>query len=726
MTDSIINLSRRQLLGVSGTLVLGASLPRSLASPSTAAREGIHHLYVSLDSEALVTIIVHRSEMGQGIRTALAQIVADELDADWNRVSVLQAPGHPKYGDQDTDGSKSIRLFYDTLRKAGAAVREMLVQAAADQLQTNPDELATANHEVLYRRGTKRIPYADLVSIAAQLEVPSEPTLKRREDHTLIGKEVSHIDASDMARGKAIYGADVRLPNMAVAVIVRPPSRATQIHTSELPSEARTPAFIALENLKSSTGPPRFLPFGGVAVVATDTASAIKMAKQIKVSWKHSHFSNSSSRFIESHTRRLLERGPLQLAAFGNPEEVMEQSDKVIEAVYTTPMLAHAPMEPPAAIAEVRTDGVEIWAPVQDPQETREQIAKYLDVDAETVTVNPTLLGGAFGRKSKPDFVLEAVELSKRLQRPIRVQWTREDDIQYDYYHAHSGQLYKASLGEDGLPSAWIQRTVFPTLASTFGPFATPQKFELDMGFGNTPYRFQNQRFQFGGMVPGVRIGWLRSVCNVFHAFGANVFVDELAVEAGIDPIDYRLRMWPESGKLKAVGARPDPGYELDYARLRHVLEKVREFSNWDEARNDGRALGVAVHYSFYSYVATVIEIERDATPLKAKHVWAVLDCGTYVNPDTCRAQIEGSVIFGLSIATKGKITVEQGSIQQSNFDTYPVMRMSEAPDIEVHLVDSNEPPTGVGEPGVPPVAPAYCNAVFAATGKRHRSLPVS
>ena len=726
MTNALVNLSRRQLLGVSGTLVLGASLPRLRANPDIETRDGIHHLYVSLDTNASVSVVIHRSEMGQGVRTSLAQIVADELDADWERVSVMQAQGHPKYGDQNTDGSKSIRLFYDILRTAGAAVREMLVQAAANKLKVDPSALTTANHEVLSARGSQSIPYADLVGPASHLEVPSAPKLKKREDHTLIGKAVSHVDAGDMARGSAIYGADVRLPNMAVAVIVRPPSRATKVDTSDLPREARTPAFIALEDLSSRTGPPHFFPFGGVAVVAKDTASAMKMAKQVKATWTLSHFSSTSSTFIESHIRRLLERGPLQLAAFGNPEEVIEQSDRVLEALYTTPMLAHAPMEPPVAIADVRADGVEVWAPVQDPQGTREHISKYLEIEAETVTVNPTLLGGAFGRKSKPDFVLEAVELSKRLQRPIRVQWTREDDIQYDYYHAPNGQLYKASLGDDGLPTAWIQRTVFPSLASTFGPFATPQGFELAMGFANTPYRFPNQRFQYAGLVPGVRIGWLRSVCNVFHAFGANVFVDELAIEAGIDPIDYRLRIWPKSGKLETLTDKPDPGYELDYARLRHVLGKVREISDWDQARADGRALGVAVHHSFYSYVATVIEVERDVSPLKAKHAWVVLDCGTYVNPDTCRAQMEGSVVFGLSIAAKGKITVEQGSIQQSNFDTYPVIRMSEAPDVEVHLVDSSQPPTGVGEPGVPTVPPAYCNAVFAATGIRHRSLPIS
>ena len=726
MTVPLVNLSRREMLGVSGTLILGATLPSTRASPNPSAPTGIHHLYVSLASDGAVTVTAHRAEMGQGIRTALAQVIADEMDADWEKVSVVQAPGHPSYGNQDTDGSRSIRLFYDTFRKAGATVREMLVRAAADQWMEPASRLRTSRHRVVHPSTGRELAYGDLSSAAAELGVPQSPKLKVRGKRTLIGKAVSHVDAADMASGRAVYGADVTRPNMAVAVVVRPPSRATQAVGSVLRDEHRLPGFVALETIKSKTGPPRMRPFGGVAVVAEDTASALKMAQRTEVEWEPSYFSNHSSETTNPIVKKLLQKGPLIVASVGDPVSVIKASERVVESEYYTPLLSHAPMEPPAALAEVAESGATVWAPVQDSQGTREEVANYLDVNPDAVTVNQTLLGGAFGRKAAPDFVLEAVELSKRFKRPIRVQWTREDDIQYDYYHANSGQLYRASLDSEGRPTAWIQRTVFPTIASTFATRATPQDWELAMGFTNTPYRFENQALNIAGMRPSVRIGWMRSVCNVFHSFGVNSFVDELAEHAGMDPIDYRLSLWPESGLLKPFRMQPDPGHELDYARLRHVVDRVREMSDWDKARAEGRALGFAVHHSFYSYVATVIEVDGDQASPSAKRAWMAVDCGTYINPDTCRAQMEGSVVFGLSIAMYGNITYQNGAVQQSNFDTYPVVRMPECPAVEVHLVETDAPPAGIGEPGVPPVPPAYCNAIHAATGVRHRGLPVA
>ena len=372
-------------------------------------------------------------------------------------------------------------------------------------------------------------------------------------------------------------------------------------------------------------------------------------------------------------------------------------------------------------------DSCTVHAPLQDPQSARGLIADWLGYPAEKVTVTPTLLGGAFGRKSKPDFALEAVELSKRLQRPVRVQWSREDDVRHDYYHASSAQYHRAIVDERGHPSAWLQRTAFPSITTVFAAQATaPADWELAMGFSNLPYAVANQRMESTGIRPGVRVGWLRSVCNVFHAFSANVFADEMAAAAGRDAIEHRLEILPAGGKLAVPGMQPAEGHELDVDRLRHVVERVRALSEWDRPRAEGVGLGFAVHHSFASYVATVLEASMADGKPKVTNAYVVLDCGTYVNADTCIAQMEGAVVFGLSLALHGSIDIREGAVVQSNFHDYPVLRMAEAPATTVELVPAQgRLPAGVGEPGVPPVAPALVNALFAATGKRHRTLPI-
>ncbi|HAO54997.1 MAG TPA: twin-arginine translocation pathway signal protein, partial [Gammaproteobacteria bacterium] len=386
----------------------------------------------------------------------------------------------------------------------------------------------------------------------------------------------------------------------------------------------------------------------------------------------------------------------------------------------------HAPMEPPTALADVQGDKVLVRAPVQDPQSTRGLVAQWMETDESNITVLPTLLGGAFGRKSKPDYVLEAVELSKRLKRPVRVQWSRENDIHHDYFHAASAQFMKATLGDDGKPNAWLQRTAFPTITTTFSDQALdPAEWELEMGFTNTPYQTANQRFEATGLKPGVRVGWMRSVCNIFHSFSANSFVDELANAANADPIDYRFSLWPEKGILSVPGMQPPEGHGLDIGRMRDVLDRVRKLSRWDEPREPGVGLGVAIHHSFRSYVATVIEVRASNASYTVDNAYVVLDCGTHINTDTCVAQMEGAVIFGLSLAQQTEITMSDGSVDQSNFDDYPVLRMPQGPATLVEIVESDALPAGVGEPGVPPVAPALVNAIFAVTGKRIRKLPI-
>ena len=726
MNMTVTNLSRRRFLQASGVLVVGAAVPGCSTGPMPSRNAALTpNVFLSMAGDGTVTVTASRSEMGQGIRTALAQIVADELDADWSRVTVAQAVGDPVYGDQNTDGSQSIRFLFDVLRNAGASAREMLRTAAANEWGVPMAEVEAVDHTVRHAPSGRSAPYGDLVGTASELPVPENPPLKSRDAYRYIGKHRVHVDADDVADGKATFGADLTLPNMAHAVIVRPPSLGSQVASFEPPADE--PGLIAVETLPGVSGiGAMFNPLGGVAVVADRTWTAIRIANALDVQWTEGPNAAFDSTEFTAQLRAAVQAGGERLYDTGDIDAALAGEGTEIEALYETPFLSHAPMEPPVALANVADGRCEVWAPVQDPQSTRALVAGWLGTDAANVTINVTLLGGAFGRKSKPDFVLEAVELSKRLQRPIRVTWTREDDIGHDFFHAASAQYHRAKLDDEGRPAAWLQRTAFPSILTTFdGAAEQPADWELEMGFSNLPYQIANQRYEYAGVQPGVRMGWLRSVCNIFHSFSANIFIDELAAAAGRDPIDYRLDLLGPSGVLTVPGMQPPEGHGLDLARLRHVIERARAISDWDAARAAGRGVGFAVHHSFRSYVATVMEVTAGDSGLSVDKAHVVLDCGTYINPDTCMAQMEGAVVFGLSLALHGEITMSNGRVDQDNFDGYPVLRMSESPEIVVELVPSDALPAGVGEPGVPPIAPALVNAVYAATGERHRSLPL-
>ena len=732
ITNLSPNLSRRNFLGVSGVFVLGACLPSCARTPQppVATEPFVPNLFLALEPNGTVHVTAHRSEMGQGIRTALAQIVADELDADWSRVVVDQADGDVKYGDQNTDGSRSILMNYERLRTAGAAARLMLRQAAAQHWGVGVDEVEATNHEVIHAGSGQRLGYGDLAGIAATLPVPEDPPRKSEAEHRYIGKYAVHVDAADIVRGKGTYGADFQMPNMATAVVVRCPWLGGGVKNI-LNKPNTAPGLVAIEILDpAASAGPVFNPVGGVAVVAEDTYTAMRIARDLEIEWTDSPNKTFSSDALQAELRVALDKPgtPVPNSEKGDVDAVFEaEGTTEISATYETPFLAHAPMEPPVAIADVSGGMCVVHGPFQDPQSARGLVAGWLGYEPENVTVTPTLLGGAFGRKSKPDFGLEAVELSKRLGRPIRVQWSREDDIRHDYFHASSAQYHRAAIDERGHPKAWLERTAFPSITTVFdGRASMPADWELEMGFSNLPYMVENQRMEFAGMRPGVRVGWMRSVCNIFHAFSANVFADEMAAAAGRDPIEHRLEILPEGGVLEVPGMQPPEGHGLDVGRLRHVIERVRALSEWDRPRPEGTGLGFSVHHSFRSYVATVLEASVVNGAPKVSNAYVVLDCGTYVNEDTCVAQMEGAVVFGLSLALHGKIDMADGVVAQSNFHDYPLLRMSEAPATHVELVPAQgRLPAGVGEPGVPPVAPALVNALFAATGTRHRSLPI-
>ena len=732
-TDSITVVTRRGFLGSAvsaGALVLGARfLPVQAVAAGSTWQPSV---YLGLEPDGRVIIIAHRSEMGTGIRTSLPMIVAEELEADWTRVKIEQAIGDPKYGSQDTDGSESIRDFYDPMREAGATARMMLERAAASKWGVPAAECRAKNHEVLHAKTDRRLGFGELVPLAAKLPVPKKEQLKFKSpaEYRYIGKIVPIADLDDILAGRAVFGMDARMPGMVYASIERPPVFGGTLKSYD-DAEARKVRGVS----KTLTIPPfkppyGFQPLGGVAVIADNTWAAMQGRRKLKIDWElgpnAGHDSVAYKKTLQDTARKACKVARND----GDVDAAFKKATKVHEAEYYVPHLAHASMEPPVAVAEFKNGKVELWASTQNPQAVQDTVAKAMGLKPADITCHVTLLGGGFGRKSKPDYCAEAAILSKQMGKPVKVVWTREDDIRFDFYHAVAAMYIKAATDEKGRPMAWLQRSVFPPIGSQDDVAAKYGSFELDMGWNDVPFDIPNFRAECGPADTRIRIGWLRSVANIPHAFAVQSFTDELAAAAGRDRVEYLLDLL---GKPRTIDLRPpaerkgpDP-YVLDIARLRRVIEIAAERSGWAKKKpGNGRALGIAVHRSFLTYVATVVEVEVDKGKLRIPRVDMVLDTGKVINPDRVRAQLEGASVFGTSIALMGEITAANGRIQQSNFNTYPVARLNEAPlETHVHIVPSSAPPAGVGEPGVPPMSPAICNAIFAATGKRIRELPI-
>jgi isoquinoline 1-oxidoreductase subunit beta len=734
--QSITVVSRRNFLGgvfSAGALVLGASvLPlKSLAAP-TADATWQPSVYLGLEPDGRVIIIAHRSEMGTGIRTALPMLVAEELDADWARVKIEQAIGDAKYGSQDTDGSESIRDFYDPMREAGASARVMLESAAASKWGVPVSECRAKNHEVLHAKSDRKLGFGELVPLAAKQPVPKKEQLKFKSaaEYRYVGKNVPIADLDDILAGHAVFGMDARVPGMVYASVERPPVFGGKVKSYD-DAEARKVRGVS----KTLTIPPfkqpyGFQPLGGVAVIADNTWAAMQGRRKLKVDWELGPNASLDSVAYKKTLRDTARKACKVARNDGDVDAAFKNAKKVHEAEYYVPHLAHASMEPPVAVAEFKNGKVEAWAPTQNPQAVQDTVAKALGIKPADVLCHVTLLGGGFGRKSKPDYVAEAAILSKQLGKPVKVVWSREDDIRFDFYHAVAAMYLKAATDEKGRPTAWLQRSVFPPIGSQDDVAAKYGTFELDMGWNDVPFDIPNFRAECGPADTHIRIGWMRSVANIPHAFAVQSFIDELAAAAGRDRVEYLLDVLgkPRKIDLRAPADRkgPDP-YMLDIARMRRVVEIAAEQSGWAKKKpGNGRALGIAVHRSFLTYVATVVEVEVDQGKIRIPRVDIALDTGKVIHPDRVRAQLEGASVFGTSIALMGEITAANGQVQQSNFNTYPVARLNEAPvETHVHIVPSSAPPAGVGEPGVPPMSPAICNAIFAATGKRIRDLPI-
>jgi isoquinoline 1-oxidoreductase beta subunit len=700
--------------------------------------------FVAIGQDGIVTIVVHRSEMGQGVRTSLPLIIADELEAEWSRVRVRQAPGdEAKYGNQDTDGSRSTRHFFGPMRRCGAAARMLLEHAAAQRWGVPATSVLAVNHEVIHRPSGRRLGYGALAKSAAQLPLPtgSSVQLKNPSQFRYIGTgKIRLVDGPDIVTGKAQYGIDTRLPDMLYAVIARAPVLGGKLARYDATEAQKVPGVVRVLEMPPSAPSAQFHALPGVAVIASDTWAAIKGRNALKVEWNDGPHGSYNSKSYRAELEQAARKPGQVLRQVGNVDDALKRAARRVQAEYYLPHIAHASMEPPAAVARVAQGRCEVWSPTQSPQSTREDVAKSLDLPVENVTVHVTLLGGAFGRKSKGDFAIEAALLSQQLGgKPVKVTWTREDDLHHDYFHTVSLEHLEAGLDAEGKTLAWLHRSVAPSIDSIFGPDPKHEaRFEQGLGLINLPYNIPNLRIENPEATAHTRIGWFRSVSDIPHAFAVQSFVAELAAAAGRDHRDYLLELLGPDRKIDPDALHDSWNhdespqlYPVDTGRLRRVIETATSQAGWGRKLPRGRGLGLAAHYSFVSYTAAVFEVEvNDKGELTIPRVDVAFDCGPQINPERIRSQLEGAVVMGVSLATTGEITFNHGRAEQDNFHTYPITRINGAPRaIYVHLLppaDWSMPLGGAGEPGLPPIAPALCNAIYAATGQRIRQLPIA
>jgi isoquinoline 1-oxidoreductase beta subunit len=750
-TPRVFNLSRRGVLAGMSGLVLAMSLGNAnVAEAAGFGADGMPHgwvddpkVFVAIDADGIVTITCHRADMGQGVRTGWGIMIADELEADWSKVRIRQAEADEvKYGNQDTDGSRSTRQFFIHMRHAGAAARAMLVEAAAKQWGVPTTDCVAVNHVVTHAKSGKTLGYGALAKAAMDLPVPARDTvmLKDSKDFRYIGKgNIGIYDNRAITTGQAIYGMDHKIDGMLHAVVARCPVFGGTVKSFDDGDTMKVPGVIKVITIDPATAPVMFQPLGGIAVIATNTYAAMKGREALKVVWDEGPNATYDSDAFRKTLVEASQKPGKVVRAQGDVDAAMGKAVKKVSADYYVPHLAQAPMETPAAIADVKADGTcEIWTCVQAPQAARTNVAKRLGLGEDKVRVNVTMLGGGFGRKSKPDYVVEAALCSKAVGKPVKLLWTRDDDIHHGYYHTVSAEHIEAGLDEKGMPVAWLHRSAAPTIGSIFAKGADHElPFELGMGLVNLPFAIPNIRMENPAVDAHVRIGWFRSVSNIPHAFAVQSFVNELAHAAGRDPKDYLLDVIGPARIIDptTIGDTWNHGedpklYPIDTGRLRNVIDVASKAVGWGRTMKKGSGLGIAGHYSFVSYTAVAAEVEvDDKGKITVKRVDIAIDCGPQVNPERIKSQMEGAVIMGMGLALTSEITFKGGKAVQNNFDGYDILRIDAAPkEVHVHLLpmsDYNHPLGGVGEPGVPPVAPAITNAIFAATGRRIRSLPI-
>ena len=751
--ESASQVSRRHFLksmSAAGSLILMGRMSSAQDAglknaATTSVKDFAPDYFVSIAPDGTVTCLAHRSEMGTGIRTGLPRVIADELEADWNRVTIQQAVGDKRLGDQNTDGSNSVRFYFKRMRVAGATARTMLEQAAAKKWQVPASECYADNHVVKHKGTAKSIGFGDLVDIAKSLDAPAESTLKLkpRDKWRYIGKDAPITDMDDILTGKAVYGIDARMQNQLYAVIARPPVVGGKVKSFDATAAKKIPGVVDVRELPRFKGAPMFQPLGGIAVLANSTWAAWQGRDALNIEWDHGANANYDTTAFAKELKATVNKPGKVMRAEGNVKNAFSGASKVVKADYSVPHLSHAPMETPCAVADVKTDAAgkvtscHVLTATQNPQAVQQAVGPAMGMKNEDVLVNVTLLGAGFGRKSKPDYCVEAAMLSRQTKRPVHVTWTREDDLSHDYLHAISAIHCEAALDDSGNTTAWLQRAAYPTISSTFAAGAkTPADWEAEMGHTDMPYAVPNIQLETGESAAHTRIGWLRSVCHIQQNFAVSSFADELAHAAKKDPYEYLMSLLGadrnfdmKKAKLGNRGAKEEE-YPYDIGRLKNVLTRAANAANWKRAKDlpRGRGMGIACCRSFLGYTGHVVEVEvtKDGQ-LKIPNIWVAIDAGTILSPDRVRAQVEGAAIMATTQTRYGKISFKNGQVEQTNFDSYEMVTMEDCPrQIFVDIVPSTAVPSGVGETGVPSCAPAICNAIFAATGKRVRDLPLA
>lgn len=752
-------MSRRTLLktGAAGTaLVLGAQmLPGGNLIGRAFGAEGAArpNVFVAIDPDGTVTLTCSRSEMGQGVRTGMPMILADELEADWSRVKIWQAPGDaekydpPGKDQQNTDGSRSTRHGFTAMRELGAAGRYVLERAAAQKWGVDPSEVYAKHHRIYHTASGRSFDYGEVVDVAATINLPSgeaamKPALKDPSAWKYIGRDMAMVDNYDITTGGANYGADVTIPGMRIAVIARSPvfrGKVKSFDASEALKVQGVERVVEIPALADDKAP-EFRALGGVAVIGANTWSVMEGRRKLKIEWDDGPNAAHDSSTYDDTLKASARKGGAAIRERGDADAALAAAAKTVEAEYFVPYFIHTPMEPPAAIVDATVRPVQIWSSVQSPNGTRQYVAEALGLDISEVECHVTLLGGGFGRKSKPDFACEAAILSKMIGAPVRVQWTREDEIQNGYYHAACAQHLTAGLDGDGKVTAWKHSGAWPSILGLWNP-AQKTGFGIEYGLGliDLPYNsVPNIRIENGEADVMIRVGWYRSVNNIQHAYAMNCFAHEIAEAAGRDPLEVLLELIGEADELDLAedGVKEYWNYgdstkewPIMPKRLSNVLRRVAAEAGYGKAMPARHGLGLACHRSFHSYVATAVHaVVREDGSLHIPQVDVAIDCGRYVNPEGIVKQLEGACIYGNSIASHGRITTTAGAVDQSNFHDYSITRMEDAPlDVRVHIVEDfvDLPPCGVGEPGVPPYTPALINAIYQATGKRIRTLPI-
>lgn len=678
--------------------------------------------WIRIASDGAVTLIVAKSEMGQGVFTSLPMLLAEELDVDLASVAIEQAPTDAGVYNHGTGGSASIRTSFEPLRRAGATARAMLVAAAAERWGVEAAACRTESASVL-GPGGRRATYGELVADAAKRPLPAPESVALREPKSwsVIGTSVPRRDVPSKVDGSARFGLDVRVPGMLYAVVARCPvlgGRLKRFDASKAKAVAGVRHVVELPPVEGDGVFAR----GGVAVVADSTWAAMRGRDALTVEWDEGAAASESSATIARRMEERIAGAAKKVAEEGDVAAALGKAARKLEASYEIPFQTHAAMEPLNATVHVRADGAEAWLGSQSPDWPQREIAKVAGVDPSKVVVHNTLLGGAFGRRYNADSPVEAAQVSKAVGAPVQLVWTREDDTRHGFYRPAALHRLAAGLDAAGRPVAWRHAMASPSIAKYWGWGPDPASSEVG-GAVNLPYAIPARRMDFALVETGVPVMWWRSVEHSGNAFVVESFVDELAHAAGVDPLAFRLSLLAGSRQVTLPGE--EAGTPLDTARLRGVLELAAAKAGWGSPLPAGRARGIAGHFSFDSYVAEVAEVSLEGGRPRVHRVVAAVDCGHVVHPDNLAAQVEGAIVYGLTATLESAITIDRGRVVQSNFHDYAMLRIDRMPVVEVHAVASAAAPTGIGEPGLPPIAPAVANALYALTGKRVRRLPI-